>query len=198
MSDPVLGIGITALNKSRQNLCPHGAYILVYLPMKIKCSDICEIHVRCKTIYTRKIGTVEVQTNCQGWSGLHSISFRQQKSTDNRFYYPRIDKETEGHAVGDFMSFLSSPGYWSSNLQVIKRCCKAFIREKLWWINSPKIEQEVRKGTFHLILNHLWVWPNAAKTLESIFSLYSLFLLLSPWGFCEHLYLHNCQQEGST
>lgn len=74
--------------------------------MNIKCNNMCEIHVHCKTIYTYKTGIVKVQTHCWTWSGLHSISFREQKSTDNRFYYYPIDKETEGNAVGDFNLFL--------------------------------------------------------------------------------------------
>lgn len=51
-----------------------------------------------------KVGMVEVELTSFG--GFHRVSFRQQKSIDNRFYYPCIDKEAEGNALGDFSVFL--------------------------------------------------------------------------------------------
>lgn len=64
VSSPVIGIGTTELNKSRQNLCPHGAYTLVYVPtVIIKYNNICETRMYCKTIYTYKVGVAEMQTS---------------------------------------------------------------------------------------------------------------------------------------
>ena len=43
MSNPVIGIGTVARNKSDKNLCPHAAYNLMYLlTVIVKCNNICE------------------------------------------------------------------------------------------------------------------------------------------------------------